>query len=493
MASIEEIRDLRIKKINELRKLGINSYPAHSERDFLIADVLAGFDDLSQSGKEVALAGRLTAMRGQGALIFADLKDGGGNIQLLFKKDNFSDEDFEKMQNYFDIGDIIQTRGILFTTKKGEKTLEVKNFKILAKSLRPIPTEYYGIEDVEERYRKRYLDLLLNIDVKEKFIKRGKIYSALREFYAQKGYLEVETPILQSLPGGATAKPFKTHLNALDLDLYLRVAPELYLKRLLVGGFEKVYEMGRCFRNEGMDATHNPDFTMLESYSAYEDYNDLMKMVEELMEFIVAEVSPKNKNFEIGYKEQKISFKAPYEKITFSDLLKKYLDIDYDEMSEKELFDFAKKKGLDLQKGVHKGKIGDELYKEFVRPNIVQPIFMTGHPLELSPLAKKSEKDETKAERFQLIAAGIEMMNGYSELNDPIDQYERFKEQEKIGKKGDEEAQRMDADYIEALEYGMPPAAGLGIGIERLVMLLTDSHVAREIILFPTMKPRDRK
>lgn len=490
MASIEEIRDIRIKKIEELRNAGINPYPARSERDFLIVDAVNDFDNLAQSQKEITLAGRLTAMRGQGALIFSDLKDGSANIQLLFKKDNFSEEDFGRLQNWFDIGDIVEMRGVLFITKRGEKTLEVKKFKMLTKSLRPIPTEYYGIEDIEERYRRRYLDLLINDDVKDKIVKRSKIYSALREFYAQKGYLEVETPILQILPGGATAKPFKTHLNALDLDLYLRIAPELYLKRLLVGGFEKVYEIGRCFRNEGMDATHNPDFTMLESYSAYEDYNDLMKTVEELMEFLMVRVFPDNENLEIEYKDKKISFKAPYKVVAFTDLLKEYLNIDYDKMSEQELFDFAGGKGLKLQKGIHKGKIGDELYKEFIRPNIIQPIFMINHPLELSPLAKKMEKDPTKVERFQLVVGGIEMMNAYSELNDPIDQYERFKEQENIAKKGDEEAQRLDIDFVEALEYGMPPAAGLGIGIERLVMLLTNSHTLRESILFPTMKPR---
>lgn len=492
MASIEELRDNRIKKLEALRQSGANPYPSKSERSFLIADALADFDNLSSTAKELILAGRLMSMRGQGALIFADLKDGSGNIQLLFKKDNFSEADFEKVSGALDLGDIVEVRGILFITKRGEKTLEVKIFKMLAKGLRPIPSEFYGLSDVEERYRKRYLDTLLNSEVKDKLVKRSKIITALREFYDQKGYLEVETPILQALAGGATARPFKTHLNALDLDLHLRVAPELYLKRLLVGGFEKVYEVGRCFRNEGMDATHNPDFTMLESYSAYEDYNDLMKMTEDLMEFLVEKINP-GQNLEVEYKEQKISFKAPYKTVSFVDLLKEYAGIDYDEMSEEELFDFAEKKGVKLQKGTHKGKIGDELYKEFVRPNIIQPIFMINHPLELSPLAKKLENDKTKVERFQLVVAGIELMNGYSELNDPIDQNERFLEQEKAGKKGDEEAQKMDVDYIEALEYGMPPAAGLGIGVERLVMLLTNSQTLRESMLFPTMKPRDRK
>lgn len=493
MASIEEIRENRIKKLESLRQAGINPYPSKSRRNFIVADILENFDSLAQSQKDIILAGRLTAMRGQGALVFANLKDGSGSIQIFFKKDNFNDNDFDKLQNLFDIGDIIEVSGVLFITKRGEKTLEVKNFRILTKSIRPIPTEYYGIEDVEERYRKRYLDLLINGDVKDKFIKRSKIYSALRDFYGQKGYLEVETPILQALPGGATAKPFKTHLNALDLDLYLRIAPELYLKRLLVGGFEKVYEMGRCFRNEGMDATHNPDFTMLESYSAYENYENLMKMTEELMEFLVKIIYSDSKNLEIDYRDSKISFKAPYQIARFADLLKKYFDIDYDKISEKELFDFAKSRGLDLPKDMHKGKIGDELYREFIRKEIIQPTFMINHPLELSPLSKKIEEDETKVERFQLIAGGMEIMNGYSELNDPLDQYERFKEQEKIGKRGDEEAQRMDSDYIEAMEYGMPPAAGLGIGVERLVMILTNSNTLRESILFPIMKPKDRK
>ncbi|KKP99069.1 MAG: Lysine-tRNA ligase [Parcubacteria group bacterium GW2011_GWD2_38_12] len=496
LASIEEIRDNRIKKLEELRKFDINPYPAKSGRNFSIADILTDFDNLAQDKKEVILAGRITSLRGQGALIFVDLKDGSGSIQLFFKKDNFSDSDFEKLQNLFDIGDIVESGGILFVTKRGEKTLEVKNFRILTKSLRPIPTEFYGLSDIEERYRRRYLDLLLNDDVREKFIKRSKIINVLREFYNTKGYLEVETPILQTIPGGATAKPFKTHLNALDLDLYLRIAPELYLKRLLVGGFEKVYEIGRCFRNEGMDATHNPDFTMLESYSAYENYKDLMIMVERLMEFLIAKIYPDAENYRIEYKEQKIIFKAPYMIIEFTELLKEHFKIDYDEMSEDELFKFAEKEiknrksDLKLKQGMHKGKIADELYKEFIRSEIIQPIFMINHPLELSPLAKKTEENPLKVERFQLIVAGIELMNGYSELNDPIDQHKRFREQENIGKSGDEEVQRLDIDYIEALEYGMPPAAGLGIGVERLVMLLTDSQTLRESMLFPTMKPR---
>lgn len=490
MASLEEIRENRIEKLEALRKAGINPYPAKSNRSLLIKEALADFDKLSSENKEVVLAGRLTAMRGQGALIFANLKDGSDSIQLLFKKDNFSEESFGVFQNLFDIGDIVEVQGILFVTKRGEKTLEVKNFKILTKSLRPIPTEFYGLSDVEERYRRRYLDLLLNDEVKDKFIKRSNTINALREFYIKKGYMEVETPILQAIPGGATAKPFETHLNALDLDLYMRIAPELYLKRLLVGGFEKVFEIGRCFRNEGMDATHNPDFTMLESYSAYEDYRDLMKMVEELMEFVIAKVYPDAKNFEVDYKGNKISFKAPYKVISFSDLLNQYLGIDYDKMSEEELFDFAKEKGLKLKPGTHKGKVADELYKEFIRNDIIQPIFMINHPLELSPLAKKMEDDKNKVERFQLVVGGLEMMNAYSELNDPIDQYERFKQQEEIGKGGDEEAQRLDTDFVEALEYGMPPAAGLGIGVERLIMFLTDSNTLRESILFPTMKPR---
>lgn len=492
MASLEEIRENRIEKLNALKKAGADPYPAESHRSLVVKDALADFDKLSSENKEVILAGRLIAMRGQGVLIFANLKDDSGSIQLLFKKDDFSEEKFGIFQTLFDIGDIVEVKGILFVTKRGEKTLEVKDFKMLTKSLRPIPTEFYGLSDVEERYRRRYLDILLNEEVKDKFVKRSNIINALREFYIKKGYMEVETPILQAIPGGATAKPFETHLNALDLDLYLRIAPELYLKRLLVGGFEKVFEIGRCFRNEGMDATHNPDFTMLESYSAYEDYRDLMKMVEELMEFVIAKVYPDAKDFKIDYKGNKISFKAPYEVVEFSGLLKQYLGIDYDKMSEKELADFAKEKGLKLKPGTHKGKIADELYKEFIRNDIIQPTFMINHPLELSPLAKKMEKDKTKVERFQLVVGGLEMMNAYSELNDPIDQYQRFKEQEEVGHGGDEEAQRLDTDFVEALEYGMPPAAGLGIGVDRLVMFLTDSNTLRESILFPTMKPRSK-
>lgn len=491
--SILEIKKVKLEKSEALKKQGVSLYPASTDRSVSIFEVKKNFDEIVSSEKEVVLAGRIMTKREHGGSTFCDIYDGTDKVQVYFKKNEIGAEKYQNFLDNFDIGDFIETKGGFFETKRGEKTQLVKSFKILSKALLPLPEKWHGLTDVEERYRKRYLDVLMNKDVKDKFVKRSQIIKSLREFLDKDGFLEVETPILQTIPGGALAEPFKTHLNALDLDLYLRIAPELYLKRLLVGGFEKVYEIGRCFRNEGMDATHNPDFTMLECYAAYKDYNDFMKMTEDLILHVVSQTN--NGLLEIEYqkkdgKKEKIDFKGPYPKIEFTELLKDYAKIDYDALTEEELLKKAGELKIDIPKGSNKGKIADEIYKDLVRPNIVQPIFMINHPIELSPLAKKIENDSSKVERFQLVVAGLEIVNAFSELNDPQDQLERFKEQEKNAKKGDQESLRMDADFIEALEYGMPPAAGLGLGVERLVALLTDSHHVREVILFPTMRPK---
>ena len=476
-----------MEKLEKLQKAGVDPYPARSSRTHKISEALEDFDDLSSKEVEVILAGRVMAKRGQGGLSFVDINDGSSKLQLLFKKDDLGEEAFDFFSETVDIGDFIEAGGILFKTKVGEPTLEVHAYKILTKSLLPLPEKWHGLQDTEERYRKRYLDLIFNQETRAVFEARSKIIEHVRQYLLADGFMEVETPMLQTLYGGANAKPFKTHLNTLDIDLYLRIAPELYLKRLLVGGFEKVFEIGRNFRNEGMDREHNPEFTMLEFYAAYWDYEKMMDFVEGMLEHIVEN---KFGDTKIKHHENEINFKGPYPRVIFSDLFKKYSGIDYDEADENTLKEKAKELGVTIEKSMTKGNLGDEIYKKVARPNIIQPAFVVNHPLEISPLAKKLGGDDRHVARFQLVVGGTELTNGFSELNDPEDQRQRFEVQEKFAKKGNEEAQRLDQDYIEALEYGMPPAAGVGIGLDRLVTLLTDSHSIREVILFPLMKPR---
>jgi lysyl-tRNA synthetase class 2 len=492
MSNISRIKKVKLEKLEALKKAGINSYPASTKRSAQISEAKKDFEKLSSAETELILAGRIMTKREHGGSTFCHINDGTESIQVYFKKDVVGSEEYTLFIDNFDMGDFLEVKGTLFLTRRGEKTLQVKSFKILAKALLPLPEKWHGLSDVEERYRKRYLDILMNSEIKEKFVKRSKIISAMRKFLDESGFLEVETPVLQTIPGGALAAPFKTHLNALDMDMYLRVAPELYLKRLLVAGFEKVYEIGRCFRNEGMDATHNPDFTMMECYAAYQDYNDFMEMTEKMIQYIVREVNEGSLELEYGQDEdkQKIDFKGPYKKIEFTELLKEHTGIDYDALTEEELFKKARELKVDVSEGSNKGKIADEIYKDFVRPKIIDPIFMINHPLELSPLAKQIPSNPKKVERFQVIVAGVEFVNAFSELNDPQEQEARFKEQEENIKKGDDEAMRTDREFIEALEYGMPPAAGLGLGVERLIALLTNSNAVREIILFPTMRPK---
>jgi len=503
ISGLEKIKKDKLDKLKNIKDKGINPYPASTKRNYSLFLAKQNFKELSDSKKEIVLAGRVVAKREHGALTFCVLDDGTERLQLFLKKDVLGEDDYDFFVSNIESGDFIEARGILFITKRGEETLNLTSFKVLSKALLPLPEKWHGLTDIEERYRKRYLDTLMNKDVKEKIIKRSQLIKAMRDFLNKDGFLEVETPILQTLAGGALAKPFETHLNALDMDMFLRIAPELYLKRLLVGGFEKVYEIGRCFRNEGMDATHNPDFTMMECYAAYQDYNDFMDMTERMVQYIVKEVNGNSLEVEYSKKtkddkgeennKEIISFKGKFPKVEFISLLKEYTGIDYDALSEEELLKEARRLKVDIPKGSNKGKIADEIYKDLVRPNIVQPIFMINHPIELSPLAKKMESDSSKVERFQLVVAGFEVANAFSELNDPQDQLERFEEQEKNAEKGDDESQKMDEDFIEALKYGMPPAAGLGIGVERLVALLTDSHHIREVILFPTMRPKTKE
>lgn len=485
MANIDELRKIRLKKLETIKKSGILPYPEKTKRTHKINEALADFNSLAKEKKEIIVVGRIRSKREHGALTFSDIEDGTGKIQACFRKDRIGEKGYLFFLENFDIGDFIETRGILFKTKKGEKTIEVADFKMLAKSLLPLPEKWHGLLDVEERFRKRYLDLIFNPEVKRKFELRSRIIKEIRNFLEKEGFLEVETPILQPIYGGAKAKPFKTHLNALNMDLYLRIAPELYLKRLLVGGFEKVYEIGRCFRNEGMDRFHNPDFTSLEFYWAYADYKELMKFTEKMFEKIFKNIF---KSTKIKYKGKEIDFKIPWPRIKFSELIRKYTKINLEEINTQALLKEAKKLGLD-PKG-QKAEIADEIYKKICRPKIWNPTFIIHHPLGAFPLAKQNEKNPKVTSNFQLVVADFELVNAFSELNDPIEQRKRFEEQERIFKEGFEEAQRMDEDFIEALEYGMPPAAGFGMGIDRLVALLTDSHSLREVILFPTMRPK---
>ncbi len=488
MAQLEEIRKIREKKLKNLRKLGIDPYPLSTKRTHTIKEVLDNFSRLAKEKKEVVLVGRTMTKRSHGSITFLDLENGEGKIQAVFKKDVLGEKGYQFFQDHFDIGDFIEVRGTLFKTKTKEKSILVDDYKLLAKSLRPLPEKWHGLKDVEERFRKRYLDLIFNKEVKQKFILRFKIIQAIREFLIGEGFIEVETPILQPIYGGAKARPFKTHLNALDLDLYLRIAPELYLKKLLVGGFEKVFEIGRVFRNEGIDRQHNPDFTVLEFYWAYADYKQLMKFTEKMFQYVLKKVLGKTS---IEYQGKTIEFRPPFERLDFFQLFKKETGIDLKEIHEEALKEKAKELGIQVEKGEGLAEIADKIYKKAFRDKLIQPTFIIHHPYGAFPLAKSYPKDPEKLANFQLVVAGWELVNAFSELNDPIEQKKRFEEQEKMYREGFKEAQRIDHDFIEALEYGMPPAAGFGMGIDRLVAILTNSKTLREVILFPTMKPKE--
>lgn len=480
--AIRNLRKIRIQKLQLIKKSGVNPYPAKVVKTHSVREVLDGFDALAGTDKKITLAGRVKSIREHGGSTFLHLEDGTGKIQAFLRRDKLGTEKYKFFLEYFDIGDFLAVTGVLFATNRGEKTVEVFDFSILAKSLLPLPEKWHGLTDVEERFRKRYLDFLINPEARKVIEVRSRIVSALRNILDGKGFIEVETPILQPLPGGALARPFKTFLNALDLNLYLRIAPELYLKRLLVGGFDKVYEIGRCFRNEGMDWSHNPDFTMLELYWAYQDRDGLMDFVEE---FILGLVKKINDGAEIVNREQKLNFNRPWQKATFRDLLKKYCGIDVETAKDPDLKKKIKELKIKISKEVDRVALLDELYKKSVLHNLVQPTFVLDHPVEMAILAKTKEENPRYADRFQLVVGGIELVNGFSELNDPLEQRKRFE-------KSHMAPERKDEDFLEALEYGMPPSAGLGMGIDRLTALLTDSHSVREVIAFPIMKPKTK-
>ena len=487
MVTIDELRKIRLKKLEAIKKAGFSVYPEKTKRTQTISDALKNFSNLKRQEKEIILVGRIRSLREHGKATFVHLEDGSGRMQAFFRQDRIGEKGYRFFLDNFDIGDFIEVKGILFETKRGEKTIEAADFKMLAKSLLPLPEKWHGLKDIEERYRKRYLDLLFNPEAKEKFIVRAKIIKEIRAFLERKGFLEVETPILQPLYGGARAKPFETHLNALDIDLYLRISPELYLKRLLVGGFEKVYELGKCFRNEGMDKFHNPDFTMLEFYWAFANYKELMKFTEEMFEKVLIAIFGST---EISFQGKKIDFKTPWPRLEFDALFRKETKIDYDTINEQGLLEKTRELGIEPEKGASKAALADEIFKKFCRSKIEQPAFVINYPLGFQTLAKALEDNPKRLANFQLIVAGTELVNAFSELNDPFEQRNRFDEQEKLAKMGFAEAHKKDEDFIEALEYGMPPAAGFGLGIDRLVVLLTDSESIRDAILFPTMRPK---
>lgn len=497
---LSEQEVVRRKSLQNLKEMGIDPFPAQEvEITHKANEILQGFKDNPEEWKSLSLAGRIMSKRIMGKASFAELLDASGKIQLYFNRDEICPgEDKTQYNTVFkklvDRGDFVSVKGDVFKTQVGEISVLVKEFEIISKSVKPLPfpktddegNVYDAFTDPEQRYRQRYVDLLLNPHVRENFVKRTKIIGSMRKFFNEQGYFEVETPILQPIPGGAAARPFVTHHNALDIPLYLRIANELYLKRLIVGGFEGVYEFARNFRNEGMDRTHNPEFTIMEIYVAYKDYNWMMEFTENLLERVAQEVVGAT-DLKLGDKE--ISFKAPFKRLTMTDAIKEYTGVDITGKSEEELRNICKDLSIEVDSTMGKGKLIDEIFGEKCEPNLIEPTFITDYPIEMSPLCKKHRENPELTERFELIINGKEIANAYSELNDPIDQRERFEEQLELSEKGDDEAMFIDHDFLRALEYGMPPTSGLGIGIDRLVMLLTNNSSIQEVLLFPQMRP----
>ncbi|WP_040247829.1 lysine--tRNA ligase [Psychroserpens mesophilus] len=498
---LSEHEIVRREKLAKIKALGINPYPADL---FPVNHTSKQVKDTFEEGKKVIIAGRLMSRRIQGNASFAELQDSAGRIQVYFNRDEIcSGDDKSKYNDVYkkllDIGDFIGVEGELFTTKVGEKTVMVKDFTLLSKALKPLPQPRVDSEgkvhdaftDAEQRYRQRYADLVVNPHVKDVFVKRTKLFNAMRDFFNKAGYFEVETPILQPIPGGAAARPFITHHNSLDIPLYMRIANELYLKRLIVGGFDGVYEFSKNFRNEGMDRTHNPEFTAMEIYVSYKDYNWMMDFCERLLEYCAMAV---NGTTEATFGEHKIDFKAPYARVTMADSIKHFTGFDITGKSEAEIRQAAKDMGIDIDETMGKGKLIDEIFGEKCEGNYIQPTFITDYPKEMSPLCKEHRDNPELTERFELMVCGKEIANAYSELNDPIDQRERFEHQLKLAAKGDDEATEfIDYDFLRALEYGMPPTSGMGIGMDRLIMFLTNNQSIQEVLFFPQMRPERKQ
>ncbi|MFQ3574210.1 MAG: lysine--tRNA ligase [Thermodesulfovibrionales bacterium] len=489
MQELSEQTEQRLKKLQELKDINLDPYkqsytPEHRAKDIHDRHSNHTKEDLERDNLQVSVAGRIVALRDFGKASFAHIQDATGKIQIYIKKDIIGDN-FNLLKK-IDVGDQIGVSGRLFRTKTNELTIEVKDLVILSKCLYPLPEKWHGLKDIEIRYRQRYLDLIVNPEVKDIFAKRSAIIKAIRDFLEAKDFIEVETPMMHLIPGGAAARPFKTHHNALDIDLYLRIAPELYLKRLLVGGYEKVFEINKNFRNEGISTKHNPEFTMMEFYVAYKDYKYLMDFTEELITTVVMKVVG---SLQVPYEDTVIDFTPPWKRIPMLSSLQES-GVPDDALTDlQKASEWASQRGIEIPKDASLGKIIDEIFKETVEPNLIQPTFVIDYPVELSPLAKKKSDNPDLVERFELFIAGREIANAFSELNDPIDQRQRFLKQVEAKVKGDEEAHEMDEDFVRALEYGMPPAAGEGIGIDRLVMILTNCRSIRDVILFPLLKP----
>ncbi|MBR2415355.1 MAG: lysine--tRNA ligase [Bacteroidaceae bacterium] len=498
---LSEQEIVRRESLAELRNLGIEPYPAAEyPTNAFSVDILNEFKDEDEP-REVCIAGRMMSRRVMGKASFIELQDSKGRIQVYITRDDICPGENKDGYNtlfkrLLDIGDFVGIKGFVFRTQTGEITVHAKELTVLSKSIRPLPivkykdgVAYDKFEDPELRYRQRYVDLVVNDDVKEIFIKRNKIYTSMREYFNTKGYMEVETPVLQSIPGGAAARPFITHHNALDIPLYLRIANELYLKRLIVGGFEGVYEFSKNFRNEGMDRTHNPEFTCMEIYVAYKDYNWMMTFTENMLEKIAMDV---NGTTDVQVGENVISFKAPFRRVTMLDSIKEFTGYDLNGKSEEEIFAICKELKMEVDDTMGKGKLIDEIFGEFCEGNYIQPTFITDYPIEMSPLCKRHRSNPDLTERFELMVNGKELCNAYSELNDPIDQAERFQEQLRLSEKGDDEAMFIDKDFVRALEYGMPPTSGMGIGMDRLAMLMTGQTTIQEVLFFPQMRPEKK-
>ena len=498
---LSELEIIRREKLNQLRALGINPYPANL---YPVDHTSKAIKEMYSEGQKVVIAGRLMRKKIQGKASFAEIQDSEGRIQVYFNRDEICPgEDKMKYNELFkkllDLGDFIGIQGELFTTKVGEITVLVKDFTLLSKALKPLPlpktdsqgNTYDEFIDPEMRYRQRYADLVVNPKVKEVFVKRTKLFTAMRSFFNNSGYFEVETPILQSIPGGAAARPFLTHHNSLDIPMYMRIACELYLKKLIVGGFDGVYEFAKTFRNEGMDRTHNPEFTMMEIYVAYKDYNWMMDLTEELLEYCATQVNGSSKTI---FGDHEIDFKAPYARVTMTDAIKNFTGFDISGKTENEIREAAKGMGIEVDPAMGKGKLIDEIFGEKCEGHYIQPTFITDYPKEMSPLTKEHRSNPELTERFELIVCGKELANAYSELNDPIDQRERFEEQVKLAGRGDDEATEfIDQDFLRALEYGMPPTSGMGIGMDRLIMFLTNNASIQEVLFFPQMKPEQKQ
>ncbi|SHE64834.1 lysyl-tRNA synthetase, class II [Atopostipes suicloacalis DSM 15692] len=490
---IEDLNDqmlVRRKKMNELREKNIDPFGNRYERTHFSTDLIEEYGELSKEDlqeKEIPakISGRLMAKRGSGKAGFANLKDNQGTIQIYVRLDNVGEENYQLFKEA-DLGDFLGVEGTLMKTNTGELTLRADKVEFLTKALRPLPDQYYGLSDVETRYRKRYLDLITNDESMDRFIKRSQIIQEIRSYLTKKGYIEVETPTLHNLPGGASARPFMTHHNALDMELYVRIALELHLKRLVIGGMEKVFEIGRVFRNEGIDTTHNPEFTMLELYTAYHDYWDVMDLVEDLIQDVAQTV---NGSTMITYGDEEINLGGEWARRHMVDLVKEKTGVDFwEHMTDGQARELAKEHNVEIEEYATYGHVVNEFFEEFVESTLRQPTFVYGHPIEISPLAKKNDEDPRFTDRFELFIAGHEYGNAFSELNDPIDQRERFEAQQEERDQGNVEAHGIDEDFVEALEYGLPPTGGLGIGIDRLVMLLTNTQSIRDVILFPTLR-----